>query len=176
MQIKKNEIWIGACIVTIICIIILIYLNIINIKFINKIPTYRLYATFDNIGELKINSPVKIGGIIIGHVANIQLDTKTYMPRITLDIQETYKQIPDNSILSIYTNDLLGEQYLALKINFEDLDIDTTLLKDGGTIHNTKSAIILEEIINQFIYKNNNDNLEDIILKIIKTKSEILNY
>jgi hypothetical protein len=80
---------------------------------------------------------VRIGGVVIGRVADISLDEKTYLPRVALDIEERYNQIPDTSSLSIRTSGLLGEQYLALNVGFEDPELGTTILKDGGVIQDT---------------------------------------
>ncbi|MCC7981979.1 MCE family protein, partial [Klebsiella pneumoniae] len=84
----------------------------------------------------------------------ITLDPKTYLPRVELDIDERYNHIPDTSSLAIRTSGLLGEQYLALNVGFEDPDLGTTILKDGGTIQDTKSAMVLEDLIGQFLYNS----------------------
>ncbi|KFK95326.1 MULTISPECIES: outer membrane lipid asymmetry maintenance protein MlaD [unclassified Serratia (in: enterobacteria)] len=154
MQTKKSEIWVGAFMLIALCAIVFLCLQVANIKSIGNEPTYRIYATFDNIGGLKARSPVKIGGVVIGRVAEISLDAKTYTPRVALDIQDKYNQIPDTSSLAIRTSGLLGEQYLALNVGFEDPDMGTTILKDGGTIQDTKSAMVLEDLIGQFLYKS----------------------
>ncbi|HCD1613790.1 TPA: outer membrane lipid asymmetry maintenance protein MlaD [Serratia marcescens] len=154
MQTKKSEIWVGAFMLIALCAIVFICLQVANLKSIGSEPTYRIYATFDNIGGLKPRSPVKIGGVVIGRVADIELDSKTYTPRVALDIQKKYDQIPDTSSLAIRTSGLLGEQYLALNVGFEDPDMGTTILKDGGTIQDTKSAMVLEDLIGQFLYKS----------------------
>ena len=154
MQTKKSEIWVGAFMLIALCAIVFICLQVANLKSIGSEPTYRIYATFDNIGGLKPRSPVKIGGVVIGRVADIELDSKTYTPRVALDIQKKYDQIPDTSSLAIRTSGLLGEQYLALNVGFEDPDMGTTILKDGGTIQDTKSAMVLEDLIAQFLYKS----------------------
>ena len=154
MQTKKSEIWVGAFMLIALCAIVFLCLQVANIKSIGNEPTYRIYATFDNIGGLKARSPVKIGGVMIGRVAYITLDPKTYTPRVALDIQDKYDQIPDTSSLAIRTSGLLGEQYLALNVGFEDPDMGTAILKDGGTIQDTKSAMVLEDLIGQFLYKS----------------------
>ena len=154
MQTKKSEIWVGAFMLIALCAIVFICLQVANLKSIGSEPTYRIYATFDNIGGLKPRSPVKIGGVVIGRVADIELDSKTYTPRVALDIQKRYDQIPDTSSLAIRTSGLLGEQYLALNVCFEDPDMGTTILKDGGTIQDTKSAMVLEDLIGQFLYNS----------------------
>lgn len=121
-------------------------------------PTYRIYATFDNIGGLKARSPVRIGGVVIGRVADITLDPKTYLPRVAIDIEDRYNHIPDTSSLAIRTSGLLGEQYLALNVGFEDPELGTSILKDGGTIQDTKSAMVLEDLIGQFLYNSKGDD------------------
>ncbi|KAF0779201.1 phospholipid ABC transporter substrate-binding protein, partial [Salmonella enterica subsp. enterica serovar Worthington str. BCH-3008] len=90
-----------------------------NVTSMRTEPTYKVYATFDNIGGLKVRSPVRIGGVVVGRVEDISLDPKTYLPRVTLDIEERYNHIPDTSSLSIRTSGLLGEQYLALNVGFD---------------------------------------------------------
>ena len=126
-----------------------------NVTSIRTEPTYTLYATFDNIGGLKARSPVSIGGVVVGRVADITLDPKTYLPRVTLEIEQRYNHIPDTSSLSIRTSGLLGEQYLALNVGFEDPELGTAILKDGDTIQDTKSAMVLEDMIGQFLYNSN---------------------
>ncbi|CAI1018518.1 outer membrane lipid asymmetry maintenance protein MlaD [Serratia quinivorans] len=161
MQTKKSEIWVGAFMLIALCAVVFLCLQVANIKSIGNEPTYRIYATFDNIGGLKARSPVKIGGVVIGRVANISLDPKTYTPRVALDIQDKFDQIPDTSSLAIRTSGLLGEQYLALNVGFEDPDMGTTILKDGGTIQDTKSAMVLEDLIGQFLYKSGGQDNAD---------------
>ncbi len=123
-------------------------------------PTYTLYATFDNIGGLKARSPVSIGGVVVGRVADITLDRKPiFLPRVTLEIEQRYNHIPDTSSLSIRTSGLLGEQYLALNVGFEDPELGTAILKDGDTIQDTKSAMVLEDLIlGQFLYGSKGDD------------------
>lgn len=154
MQTKRSEIWVGAFMLVALCAIIFLCLRVADIKSLGSEPTYRLYATFDNIGGLKARSPVRIGGVVVGRVADIELDSKTYLPRVALDIAQRYDQIPDTSSLAIRTSGLLGEQYLALNIGFEDPEMGTAILKDGGTIQDTKSAMVLEDLIGQFLYKS----------------------
>ena len=140
------------------CAIVFLCLQVANIRSFGNTATYRISASFDNIGGLKVRSPVKVGGVVIGRVADITLDPKTYAPKVAMDIESTYNHIPDTSSLAIRTSGLLGEQYLALNIGFEDPDMGTSILKDGGTIQDTKSALVLEDLIGQFLYKSGGDN------------------
>lgn len=155
MQTKKFEIWVGAFMLVALLAALFLCLKVANVTSMRAEPTYQIYATFDNIGGLKVRSPVRIGGVVIGRVADISLDPKTYLPRVTMDIEQRYDHIPDTSSLSIRTSGLLGEQYLALNVGFEDPELGTSILKEGGTIQDTKSAMVLEDLIGQFLYKSN---------------------
>ena len=154
MQTKKSEIWVGLFLLLALLAGLFICLKAADVASMRTEPTYRVYATFDNIGGLKANSPVRIGGVVIGRVSDISLDPKTYLPRVTLDIEERYNQIPDTSSLAIRTSGLLGEQYLALKVGFDDPEMGTSMLKEGSTIQDTKSAMVLEDLIGQFLYNS----------------------
>ncbi|MDZ7323641.1 outer membrane lipid asymmetry maintenance protein MlaD [Kosakonia sacchari] len=154
MQTKKSEIWVGVFLVLALLAGLFICLKAADVASMRTEPTYRVYATFDNIGGLKAHSPVRIGGVVVGRVADISLDPKTYLPRVALDIEERYNQIPDTSSLAIRTSGLLGEQYLALNVGFDDPEMGTSMLKEGSTIQDTKSAIVLEDLIGQFLYNS----------------------
>ncbi|NDL63543.1 outer membrane lipid asymmetry maintenance protein MlaD [Acerihabitans arboris] len=154
MQTKKSEIWVGVFMIIALCAVIFLCLKVADIRSVGNVSTYRISATFDNIGGLKVRSPVKVGGVVVGRVAEITLDPKTYAPKVTMDIEDTYNHIPDTSSLAIRTSGLLGEQFLALNIGFEDPDMGTSILKDGGVIQDTKSALVLEDLIGQFLYKS----------------------
>jgi len=110
MQTKKSEIWVGIFLLVAFLAALFVCLKAANVTSLRAEPTYQVYATFDNIGGLKVSSPVRIGGVVIGRVADISLDQKTYLPRVTLDIESQYNQIPDTSSLAIRTSGLLGEQ------------------------------------------------------------------
>ncbi|QKJ85470.1 phospholipid transport system substrate-binding protein [Paramixta manurensis] len=156
MQTKKSEIWVGAFMLLALLAVIFLCLRVADLKSLGTEPTWKLYATFDNIGGLKVSSPVKIGGVVIGRVTDISLDPKNYSPRVTMAIDDKYNQLPDTSSLAIRTQGLLGEQFLALNVGFDDPEMGTAILKDGDTLRDTKSALVLEDLIGQFLYKSGN--------------------
>ncbi len=156
MQTTKSEIWVGAFLLLALAAALFLCLRVADLKSLGSEPTWRLYATFDNIGGLKTGSPVRIGGVVIGRVTDISLDSKSYSPRVSMDIEDKYSQLPDTSSLAVRTSGLLGEQYLALNVGFEDPDMGTAMLKDGSSIQDTKSAMVLEDLIGQFLYKSGN--------------------
>ncbi len=161
MQTKKFETWVGAFLLVALIAIIFLCLKVANVTSLRSEPTYRVYATFDNIGGLKVSSPVRLGGVVIGRVDDISLDEKTYLPRVTMEIEKRYDHIPDTSSLAIRTSGLLGEQYLAMNLGFDDPELGSSILKDGGTIQDTKSALVLEDLIGQFLYKSGNGDNQD---------------
>ncbi|MBT0725839.1 outer membrane lipid asymmetry maintenance protein MlaD [Rosenbergiella australiborealis] len=156
MQNRKSEIWVGLFLLVAILAGLFLCLRVANITAWHRAATWSLSAEFDNIGGLKPGSPVKIGGVVIGRVTSISLSDSTLTPKVTLAIDEQYlNKIPDSSSLAVRTQGLLGEQYLALNLGFSDPDLGTSMLKNGGTITDTKSAMVLEDLIGQFLYKSN---------------------
>lgn len=114
---------------------------------------YDITAQFDNIGQLKVRSAVKIGGVNIGEVKNIFLDDKNYKATVRMHINASIKDIPDDSSAAILTAGLLGDNYIAITPMYS-----TIFLKNGGQINDTKSALILENLIGQLIFKIGNQN------------------
>ena len=112
--------------------------------------SYKLVAKFSNIGGLKVRSPVKVGGVVVGRVSAINLDPEKLVPVVTIAMDKRYHYFPETSTLSILTSGLLGEQFLGLTPGFMDDDIE--ILADGDSIHDTHSALVLEELIGQFLY------------------------
>jgi len=108
---------------------------------------YVVSADFDNIGSLKPRSPVRIAGVKIGRVGKIDLDPQTYRARVSLYLDDSHTHVPKDSSASILTEGLLGSNYISVTPGFE-----TAMLKSGDTIQNTHSALILENLIGQFIY------------------------
>ena len=118
--------------------------------------SYALLARFDNVGGLKVRSPVKIGGVVVGRVTDISIDSKTFAPVVTLQVDNKYNQLASTTTASILTSGLLGEQYVGLTPGFMDEEMGTTLLKPGDRIEDTKSALVLEDLIGKFLYSQSN--------------------
>lgn len=150
-QSTKYEFWVGLFVLLGLGALVFLGLRVANVQGFSAEKTYPLYATFDNIGGLKVRAPIKVGGVVVGRVANIELDTHTYTPKVTLAVNEEFNQIPDTSSLSIKTAGLLGEQYIALNVGFT-IEGETAMLKAGDTFADTNSAMVLEDLIGQFLY------------------------
>ena len=108
--------------------------------------TYKLYASFDNIAGLTVRAKVTMAGVTIGKVTAIDLDRDTYMGRVTLQLDKSVDNLPVDSTASILTAGLLGEKYIGISVGGED-----SVLKDGGVIHDTQSALVLEDLIGKFL-------------------------
>lgn len=107
---------------------------------------YMLTASFENIGSLKVRAPVKIGGVVIGKVKSIDLNPGTYQADVTMLIYNEYK-IPEDSTANIYTEGLLGSNYLNFSPGYS-----STYLKPDSKVQQTTSALILEKLIGQFLF------------------------
>jgi phospholipid/cholesterol/gamma-HCH transport system substrate-binding protein len=116
-----------------------------GMKFGRPKAGYHVTAEFDNIGDLKVGSPVTMSGVRLGDVSGIRFDPKDYKAVVTLRIDPQFNQIPDDSYASIQTQGLLGGKYIGLSPGGQD-----TYLKDGSQIEQTQSAIVLESLINKF--------------------------
>lgn len=108
---------------------------------------YQLIAKFSNIGDLRVHAPVKIGGVVVGEVANVSLDPKTYAAVVSLALDPLYRNLPTDTNARILTAGLLGERYVGL-----DPGGDPETLPSGGEIIYTQSAMVLEELIGKFIF------------------------
>lgn len=115
--------------------------------------TYRVSALFDNVGDLKPRALVTIAGVRVGQVESISLDSESFKANVMIDLDSAKGKIPSDSEASINTAGLLGSNYISLTPGFED-----TPLHNGSVITQTHSAIVLEDLIGQFMYKLSNDD------------------
>ena len=122
-------------------------MQISNLSSFSKKDVYTITARFENSGGLKVKSPVSIGGVRIGRVAAITIDNDSYESVVKIDVDLQY-HLPDDTTASIFTAGLLGEQYINL-----DPGGSEDFIEDNGVIDITQSAIILEEVIGQFLIK-----------------------
>ncbi|MEN8513598.1 outer membrane lipid asymmetry maintenance protein MlaD [Burkholderia sp. MS455] len=148
MTMKKTalDFWVGLFVVVGFLAVLFLALKVGNMSSLSFQPTYAVRMKFDNIGGLKPRAAVKSAGVVVGRVKSIGFDTNTYQALVTIDVDGQY-QFPKDSSAKILTSGLLGEQYIGL-----DPGGDTEMLKAGDTITMTQSAIVLENLIGQFLY------------------------
>lgn len=154
MMSKKIELAVGFFVALGIAALLMLALNVANNGVSGSGDSYDLYAKFDNIGGLKVRSPIKVGGVVVGRVSDISLKDDSYTPLITLAIYSEYGNLSEATSVSILTSGLLGEQYIGLQPGFIDESID--MLVPGDFIEDTKSALVLEELIGQFLFSQDN--------------------
>lgn len=149
-QSRKTEFWVGTFVLAGFAALLLLIFQVADIKTFGKTDTYVIEAQFENIGGLKVRSPVKVGGVTVGRVSKISLDPDTYIPVVSLEMDTQFGYFPETSSAQILTAGLLGEQFIGIRPGF--LDEDIGLLKDGDLLEDTRSALVLEDLIGQFLY------------------------
>jgi phospholipid/cholesterol/gamma-HCH transport system substrate-binding protein len=147
IQSKQTEILVGLFVAAGLAALFVLAMKVSNLGSISDDAGYKVTAHFQNIGGLKPRSPVSMAGVRVGRVASIHLDPETYDAVVTLNIYSQYDNIPVDSSASIYTAGLLGEQYIGLEAGADDF-----YLADGDEITLTQPAVVLEQIIGQFLY------------------------
>ncbi|MBL0422316.1 outer membrane lipid asymmetry maintenance protein MlaD [Ramlibacter sp. AW1] len=146
MDRSKNDVWVGLFVLLGALAILFLALQSANLLSLSFQPTYQVSARFDNIGGLKPGAAVRSSGVVVGRVESISFDDKTYRARVNLELEKRY-QFPRDSSMKILTSGLLGEQYLGIEAGAEE-----QMLAAGDTITNTQSAVVLENLIGQFLY------------------------
>jgi phospholipid/cholesterol/gamma-HCH transport system substrate-binding protein len=147
IQNKKTEILVGLFVAAGLVALFVLAMKVSNLGDFTDQRGYQVTANFQNIGGLKVRSPVSMAGVRVGRVSDIRLDTNTYDAIVTINIYPQYDNLPMDTSASIYTAGLLGEQFIGL-----DAGADDFYLADGDEITLTQSAIVLEQIIGQFLY------------------------
>ncbi len=144
---KTLELWVGAFVAAGILALAMLAFKVGNLTAMDVVGGYKVKAYFDNIGGLKVKSPVTIAGVRIGRVSAISFDERKFQAVVTMDIDGRYNEIPEDSSASILTSGLLGEQYVSLEPGGSE-----RALKDGDTVLLTQSALVLERLIGQFLF------------------------
>ncbi|WP_150138245.1 outer membrane lipid asymmetry maintenance protein MlaD [Candidatus Enterovibrio escicola] len=149
-QNRKTEFWVGTFVLVGITAVLLLSFQVAGVKSYSRSDYYSLDAHFDNIGGLKVRSPVKIGGVVVGRISDISLTAPDYVPMVTMEIKRKYGFFPETSSAVILTSGLLGEQFIGIRLGFLAEGID--VLEDGDLLEDTRSAMVLEDLIGQFLY------------------------
>ncbi len=124
-----------------------------NLSSFTSDGAYQVSARFDNIGGLKVKSAVKVSGVKVGQVAEIDYDNETFEAVVVMNIDEKFDKFPRDTIASIFTSGLLGEQYIGLEPGGDD-----KLLANQSEIRHTQSAMVLEQLIGQFLFSKSKEN------------------
>lgn len=143
---KGIETLVGLFVLVGLLAVVFLALKAANLTSFTTGKTYALSAKFDNIGGLKVRAPVKSAGVTIGRVVAIVLDPQSFQGLVTIEIDQRL-QFPADTSAKILTSGLLGDQYIGLEPGGSDKN-----LADGGQIRMTQSAVVLENLIGQFLF------------------------
>ena len=146
MQRSKRDLWVGLFILIGGAAILFLALKSANLLSVNLESAYKVTAKFDNIGGLKPRAAVKSSGVVVGRVENIAFDDKLFQASVALAMESRYV-FPKDSSLKILTSGLLGEQYIGIVAGASDKNMAA-----GDVIKETQSAVVLEDLLSQFLY------------------------
>ena len=155
MQRSKNDVWVGLFVMLGAVALVFLALQSANLLSFNFQKGYRISARFDNIGGLKPQAAVRSAGVVVGRVESITFDDKTFQARVTLSMDDRYA-FPKDSSLKILTSGLLGEQYIGIQAGADEKN-----LAAGDQIGSTQSAVVLENLISQFLYSKASEGGKD---------------
>lgn len=143
---RKTEITVGAFVLLGLLALVYLALNVSNLSGFSSDKGYSISANFDNIGGLRKRAKVTLSGVSVGRVTGIVYDKETLRAKVTMRINANIDYLPTDTQASIYTSGLLGEQYISLEPGAED-----DVLKEASQLDLTQSAVVLEELIGQFM-------------------------
>jgi phospholipid/cholesterol/gamma-HCH transport system substrate-binding protein len=140
------DLWVGVFVVAGIAALLFLALKVGNLASFSNAEAYRVDARFANIGGLKARAPIKSAGVVVGRVADIRFDNESYEAIVAMNLNATY-QFPRDTTAKILTSGILGEQYVGLEAGG-----DGVMLKHGDRLRLTQSAVVLENLISQFLF------------------------
>jgi phospholipid/cholesterol/gamma-HCH transport system substrate-binding protein len=148
MTTRFIETMVGLFVVLGVLALFMLAMKVSNLSRLTSNDGYEVSAFFENIGGLKVRSPVTVSGVRVGQVLEIVYDSDRYEAKVLMRIEASHDYFPTDTTASIYTAGLLGEQYVALEPGAEE-----DVLVAGDRIEFTQSALVLEEIIGKFVVK-----------------------
>jgi phospholipid/cholesterol/gamma-HCH transport system substrate-binding protein len=140
------DLWVGIFVAAGFAGLLFLALKVGNLATFSTNDTYQVQAKFANIGGLKVRGPVKSAGVVVGRVAEIRFDNESYEAIVTMTLDLSY-QFPRDTTAKILTSGILGEQYIGLEAGG-----DGVMLKNGDRLRLTQSAVVLENLISQFLF------------------------
>ncbi len=147
LQKKSTEITVGMFVAAGIAALFMLAMKVSNLADFTDDVGYEVIAEFENIGGLKVRSPVTMAGVRVGRVSDISLDSESYNAKVTINVYSNFDNLPTDTSASIFTAGLLGEQYIGLEAGAEE-----EFLQDGDIVELTQPALVLEQVIGQFLF------------------------
>ena len=140
------DLWVGVFVAAGLGALLFLALKVGNLASFSTAQTYQVFAKFANIGGLKVRAPIKSAGVVVGRVADIRFDNESYEAIVAMNVDSGF-QFPRDTTAKILTSGLLGEQYIGLEAGG-----DGVMLKSGDRLRLTQSAVVLENLISQFLF------------------------
>lgn len=153
MKDKKAGLLVGVFMLLGVAAFIYLAMQVSGLAFNDKTQGYTIQVRFDDIGGLTDRAKVTIAGVTVGQVESIEYDKEYYMAKVVMTIFSEVDNIPTDSSVAILTSGLIGEKYLGISIGAEE-----EVLKDGDELYDTQSALVLENLIGQFLMNAGSDN------------------
>jgi len=147
MQSRSVELWVGLFVALGLAALAFMSVRASNLAEYRDGDAYTVLARFDNIGSLRVRAPVTVAGVRVGRVAAIDFDKDQFKAVVTLAIAARYDNLPQDTVASVRTAGLIGEQFIGL-----DPGGAPDALKEGDEIEITQSALVIEQLIGQFLY------------------------
>ncbi len=149
------DLWVGVLVALGLAALLFLALKVGNLASISTSETYQVQAKFANIGGLKVRAPIKSAGVVVGRVAEVHFDNESYEAVVTLNLDGRFK-FPRDTSAKILTSGILGEQYVGLEAGG-----DSAMLKGGDRVKLTQSAVVLENLISQFMFSKAQEGAKD---------------
>jgi phospholipid/cholesterol/gamma-HCH transport system substrate-binding protein len=140
------DLWVGVFVAMGLIALLFLSLKVGNLASFSTAESYQIQANFANIGGLKVRAPIKSAGVVVGRVTDVRFDNESFEAVVTLNIDSRF-QFPKDTAAKILTSGLLGEQYIGLEAGG-----DPTMIKNGDRLKLTQSAVVLENLISQFMF------------------------
>lgn len=149
------DLWVGALVAMGLAALLFLALKVGNLASFSTSEVYQVQGKFANIGGLKVRAPIKSAGVVVGRVADVRFDNDSYEAVVTMNIEGQFK-FPRDTSAKILTSGLLGEQYVGLEAGG-----DSAMLKSGDRVKLTQSAVVLENLISQFMFSKAQESGKD---------------
>jgi phospholipid/cholesterol/gamma-HCH transport system substrate-binding protein len=149
------DLWVGVLVASGLAALLFLALKVGNLASISTSEVYQVQAKFANIGGLKVRAPIKSAGVVVGRVADVHFDNDSYEAVVTMNVDGRFK-FPRDTAAKILTSGLLGEQYVGLEAGGDSL-----MLKGGDRVKLTQSAVVLENLISQFMFSKAQEGSKD---------------
>ena len=155
MKRSTIDIWVGIFVAAGFAGLLFLALKVGNLASFSSAQTYHVKAKFANIGGLKVRAPIKSAGVVVGRVSEVNFDNESYDAVVTMTV-DTHFKFPRDTSAKILTSGLLGEQYVGLEAGG-----DAVMLKDGDRLRLTQPAVVLEDLIGQFLMNKAAEGKDD---------------